>query len=183
MRIKDKLIDILKRVGYYRFSGYLHQFRVDHDNYQAGTNLDDVYKIYCFDRQLRIISFDAIERFEIFIRTNLAYSLSGTYGAFSYWDSNTLPGLNEDNYNKLIAKCRRNYDYSEEPFIDHFKQEIGRQNKKVFPILSILKYSLDITAPNSNWAKRFFNLVDKYKELDLSSIGFPKNWKMNPIWK
>jgi abortive infection bacteriophage resistance protein len=62
------LIDRLKNVNYYRLSGYLYPYRLANDNYKPGTTFDKVWRHYTFDRQLRLIVIDAIERFEVSIR-------------------------------------------------------------------------------------------------------------------
>lgn len=71
----------LRNVGYYRFSAYLHPFRVRNsngqieDNYVPGTTLDKVWSHYLFDRKLRFLMMDAIERIEVALRSQIAYHL------------------------------------------------------------------------------------------------------------
>lgn len=62
---RDELISRLMAVSYYRFSGYLYPFRsLDGDQFKGGTSLDTIWKRYCFDRRLRVLVLDAIERVE-----------------------------------------------------------------------------------------------------------------------
>lgn len=69
----------LKDVGYYRFSAYLHPFRVRkqngqiEDSYVPGTTLDKVWSHYLFDRKLRFLMMDAIERIEVALRSQIAW--------------------------------------------------------------------------------------------------------------
>jgi abortive infection bacteriophage resistance protein len=56
------------------------------DEFEEGTIWDDVYNLYCFDRKLRLLLFDAIERIEIALRTQIIYQLSHKYG--SHWQNN-----------------------------------------------------------------------------------------------
>lgn len=51
------------------------------DIFKASTNWDDVCNLYKFDRKLRLLIFDAIERIEIALRTQIIYQLSHKYGA------------------------------------------------------------------------------------------------------
>jgi abortive infection bacteriophage resistance protein len=84
----------LSFIGYYRLSAYtipfqqivttpstvLHQFK-------ANTTFDDVLNLYIFDRELRLLVMDAIERIEVAIRAqicNVLCHLSGN--AFWYTD-------------------------------------------------------------------------------------------------
>ena len=70
----------LRRVGYYRLSGYWYKFRKScngniEDNFKYGTKFSQIIEIYNFDRKLRILSLDAIERIELSIQVDIAYLL------------------------------------------------------------------------------------------------------------
>lgn len=81
----------LANISYYRLSAYMipykekvgdliiNQFKID-------TSWDKIYQLYVFDRKLRLLIFDAIERIEIAVRTQLIYQLSHKYG--SHWQDN-----------------------------------------------------------------------------------------------
>ena len=91
---KTILIQRLQSVSYYRLSGYLYPFRNNDDTYKNGTTLDKIWRNYTFDRQLRILILDAIERFEISLKTDIIYYFSHTYGAFEYLNPDRLPNIN-----------------------------------------------------------------------------------------
>lgn len=62
----------LAHVGYYRLSGYWYSYREMSDEpkkrldtFVAGTNFHDVTLLYEFDRKLRSLLFDGIERLEV----------------------------------------------------------------------------------------------------------------------
>ncbi len=80
----------LKNVGYYRFSTYLHPFRVRNlqgdigNNYVPGTTLDKVWDHYLFDRKLRFLMMDAIERIEVALRSRIAYHHTANKSPFDY---------------------------------------------------------------------------------------------------
>ena len=84
----------LSFIGYYRLSAYtipfqkpvtvnssaLHQFK-------ANTSFDDVLNLYIFDRELRLLVMDAIERIEVAIRAQICNVLCDQSGnAFWYTD-------------------------------------------------------------------------------------------------
>jgi abortive infection bacteriophage resistance protein len=60
---------------------------------------------------------------------------------------------------------------------------IRNSQDKIFAILTIMKYMLTITAPNTNWYKRFQTLLCDYPDIPLHTMGFPKNWRESPLWK
>ncbi len=49
--------------------------------FQAGTTFDQVLAIYTFDRQLRLLVMEAMERIETAIRSLWAHALSVRHGA------------------------------------------------------------------------------------------------------
>ena len=119
--VREHLID----VGYYRLSGYWHIFKNENDTFRAGTTFQKVWDIYTFDRQFRLIVLDAIERVEVYFRTQLAYELAERTGPFGFLDPSNLPRLSEQDYDKFIRKCKEKVRYSREPFIVHFKEKYG----------------------------------------------------------
>ena len=63
----------LAAVNYYRLSGYWYPFRNPDDTFKPGTTFEMVWQRYAFDRRLRLLVMDAIERLEVAIRSQLAY--------------------------------------------------------------------------------------------------------------
>ena len=83
----NELVNILKAVSYYRLSAYWHTFRIEgdpDDRLRPGTTLTMVWNRYVFDRQLRLLVMDAIERVEVAIRTQIINRHVLNYGPFGY---------------------------------------------------------------------------------------------------
>ena len=71
---RSVMIDRLGAVNYYRLSGYWHIFRTGTSHqFRPNTTFDFVWQPYIFDRRLRLLVMDAIERIEVTVRTQLAY--------------------------------------------------------------------------------------------------------------
>ncbi len=90
LEIKDgsKSMRILERENYYSLiNGYKDLFLLkDNDNkviepekYINGASFDEIYGLYCFDRELRSILLKEILKFECNIKTRIAYSFSDKY--------------------------------------------------------------------------------------------------------
>ena len=122
---RDDLIQKLQAVNYYRLSGYLYPFRQADDTFRPGTTLEIVWSRYTFDRQLRLLMMDAIERVEVAVRTQLAYHFAHTYGPFAYLDPANFPGLKSEEYEKWLAELREEIQRSREPFVTHFRNKYG----------------------------------------------------------
>lgn len=81
-------LDYLERIGYYRLSGYWYPLRaidkaasvaqgkpVRADTFVAGSRFEDVVKLYVFDKKLRLLALDALERIEMAVRVDVAHLL------------------------------------------------------------------------------------------------------------
>lgn len=68
----------LSQINYYRLCAYWLPFESDHvtHTFKQGTSFEQVLDLYIFDRELRLLVLDAIERIEIAIRTQLSYQLA-----------------------------------------------------------------------------------------------------------
>lgn len=161
---KDDLICRLKAVNYYRLTGYLHIFReteIDHQGhrikanvYRNGTTLDLVWKYYLFDRRLRLLLLDAIERIEITLRTHVAY----------YWAKSTkcsnpqkFSTSYKPDFNKIFRSgsfeqtrsrrkdllnfFQRSFDHSIDDCVLHHKEDLGIRNVEDLPIWVFVELS------------------------------------------
>jgi abortive infection bacteriophage resistance protein len=78
---KNKAQHYLQHVSYYRLSAYYLPFQQVKDIFNLGTTFDDIIDLYVFDRELRLIVLDAIERIEVAVRAQMIYQLSHKYGS------------------------------------------------------------------------------------------------------
>lgn len=125
---KEYIVERLKNVNYYRLSGYLFPFRQPDDRYKPGTTFEQVWSRYTFDRRLRLIVMDAIERVEVSVRTQLIYALAHDSGAFGYAVSSALPNLDAQEYGRWIEEIRKEAGHSREEFVGHFFEKYGDCN-------------------------------------------------------
>lgn len=125
--IADKalLVSRLKNVNYYRLSGYLYPYRQANDNFKPGTTFEQVWRHYAFDRRLRILIMDALERVEVGVRTQLIYHFSHKYGAFGYYQRDNFPKLEVKHFDKWIKEIRDEASRSCEKFVEHFHGRYG----------------------------------------------------------
>ena len=60
---------------------------------------------------------------------------------------------------------------------------IRMDNRRVFAILTILKYLLSYITPQSDWSVRLLSLLHEYDEIPLAQMGFPENWQESVLWR
>lgn len=78
---RSRALRYVRHLGYYRLSPYMIPFQVpdtDH-RFRDGVAFDDVLDLYVFDRALRLLVLDALERIEVAIRSALTDHMSLTY--------------------------------------------------------------------------------------------------------
>lgn len=144
---KHVIVEHLTNVGYYRLSGYWHIFKNDSDRFAEGTLFEDVWHLYVFDRQLRLVVLDAVERVEIYFRTQLSYQLARETGVFGYANPNNLPRLSRENYDKFIDRCKESLSRSREPFVVHFKEKYGDSHElpPYWMLVNVMDYGMMLT--------------------------------------
>jgi abortive infection bacteriophage resistance protein len=114
----------LSNISYYRLRAYTFPFQdeLHPDHCFNGTVcFEDIISVYVFDRELRLLVFNAIEKIEIAIRTKLIYYFSLSYG--SHWHENALLYMNSGRFNKDIDDLHKEIDRSAETFIKHYKNK------------------------------------------------------------
>jgi abortive infection bacteriophage resistance protein len=112
----------LAHVGYYRLAGYWWPMQSDKANhiFKANSKFEDVVSLYNFDRELRILLFDVIEKIEISLRTKLIYHLSHEFDP--WWFQNTTLFQDTGALIVTLATIKEEIDRSKDTFIkDHKK--------------------------------------------------------------
>lgn len=124
--------NILKKVNYYRLSGYGIGLKKDDnkEHYIDNTTIEHIFNLYCFDSQFKSNLMRALEQIEVEFRTQLAYHLSHKY------NSNVL--LNEENFKNKENKSKKKI-YS--IILEKLDKEIKRQSNKPFVKHHIEKYN------------------------------------------
>lgn len=136
----DKALHYLERIGYYRLSGYWYPFRVRSDDgrvaldiFKAGARFQDAVELYVFDKKLRLLVLDALERIEIALRVDISHTL-GKKDLFAH----IKPEFLSDKFSRQIdartgltkhQQWLANHDSlvnrSREKFIEHHKEKYG----------------------------------------------------------
>ncbi len=263
----------LSNISYYRLSSYLYPYRNHEDVAQSfifGTNFEDIIKIYSFDRKLRLLIFDSIERIEIAFRTQLTLKCSFSLGVNWYMDRNLF--IDKEKFDKISSGLMKEYSNSKEVFIEHFKKKyddteyppswIGLEiftfgqlsahftnlnsksekqkvaeyfnlplpvfeswfhsivyvrnicahhsrlwnrslgvrpnfphpknfnwlqfqdihNNRIYYFLCTLQFLLDTVHPKNTFREKLKALLEHYLLIDITKMGFPKNWLEEKFW-
>ena len=126
--------EVLSSVGYYRLSAYFLTFKMKDGKYAPGTNFNQVYMLYEFDRKLRRLLFSMLEELEVYIRAQLSHHHAHKYGADGYLN----PANFNFHHNHLNFTSRLNdlvNGNDKLPFISHHTTKYNGQ----FPLWVIME--------------------------------------------
>nr|WP_274519790.1 Abi family protein [Halorhodospira halophila] len=115
----------MANISYYRLSAYMRPFYqpgLTEHRFLSGTTFDDVLDLYVFDRELRLLLLDAVERLEVALRAQLANTLAEHHGPHGYLD----PAIFDDRYNHAWLLERLDnaaLGRDAEAFLVHYRQK------------------------------------------------------------
>lgn len=193
---EDKAKACLSRIGYYRLSAYwypnrkseLYTDRADGrqktrvlDDFRDGTKFSDALDFYVFDKKLRLLVLDALERVEIGVRTDIAVLL-GTHDPWVHRDPSRLHG----NFTRpnvppaRIAQIQGLIGQNPRPSSNEIAKSVGVSAKTVNSVIRNPQ-----RAAQSKLDEWLYRLDDKFAK---SKEDFAKHFKSKypndepPIW-
>ncbi|GJM35120.1 MAG: CAAX amino protease [Saprospiraceae bacterium] len=116
----------LSYISYYRLAGYWWPLQADKNDhtFKPGSNFQTVINLYNFDRELRLMVFNMIERIEIGIRTQMVYHLSEAYGP--WWFEEERHFKKKHLWQQHLVSIKKEVGRSREVFIlEHTKKYNG----------------------------------------------------------
>ena len=135
-----KAMHCLQRIGYYRLSGYWFAFRQRDtvtsqitDSFKHGATFQNAVDLYVFDKQLRLLAMDALERIEIALRVDVSHTL-GKLDTFAYLKSDLFHHTFSSDLDKQtgltkhhvwLTKHAQLIGRSKEEFVNHNKTKYG----------------------------------------------------------
>lgn len=131
----------LQHLNYYRLCAYWLDFELDHTThrFKSDTNFKDVLKLYIFDRELRLLVLDAIERIEVSVRSQWAYYLAHRHSPHAHLDSTLFDSKYwRMNLNDLTKEVKR----SKEVFIQHLVNSYNEDLPPVWAVCEVMSLGL-----------------------------------------
>ena len=274
MENEHKAESYLLNIGYHRLSAYIYPFYKSPKSdlmLKEGTTFEQVLTLYRFDKKLRMLLFNEIEKIEVAIRSVLA-DIGCQELDDRYWI--TKPGYfaNADKFNQTLAVIEKELASSKEDYIEDFRRNyvekyppawmitevlsFGNLNyiysniannrlmkriacyfglkpqvftswltvlanlrnmcchharvwnrdfmlnpaeprkpsnawidtskidkKKIFYRLCIVRYFLSSISPNNNFHEKINILLTLFPSIDITAMGFSKEWQKDTLWK
>lgn len=178
LRFDDEALaeSYLSNISYYRLRAYTYPFQDNNDPdhpFKVDISFEDIIKLYVFDRKLRNLLFDALEKIEISFRTQIIYNYAIMQG--SHWHVDKTLFRNNNGFNYVLKKIRQEIDRCNETFIEHYNNNYSSPNDPPawmslevvsFGLLSLLFANLSVSSEKT--------IVTRY--YGLKSIKILDNW-------
>ncbi len=264
----------LLNIGYHRLSAYIYPFYKTPKSdlmLKEGTTFEQVLALYRFDKKLRMLLFNEIEKIEVAIRSVLA-NIGCQELDDRYWITKSEYFANADKFNQTLAVIEKELASSKEDYIEDFRRNyvedyppawmitevlsFGNLNyiysniannrlmkriacyfglkpqvftswltvlanlrnmcchharvwnrdfmlnpaeprktsnawigtskidkKKLFYRLCIIRYFLSSISPNNNFHEKINILLTLFPSIDITAMGFSKEWQKDTLWK
>lgn len=179
---EPKAIYYLQEISYYRLSAYFLPYQKTKDKFNPNTNFKQIIEIYSFDRELRLLVFDCIERIEVAIRTQMVYGMATHYNDSHWQDNQNLfitPYYNKignlvdpySDFQSIISKAKtaRTPEVFIKHYIDHYNKPSNPPSWMCLELLTMGELShLYRGLKNNSDKKRIANFFDVHPTVFVS---------------
>ncbi|MCD7892458.1 MAG: Abi family protein [Erysipelotrichaceae bacterium] len=173
---EDKVKNILTFHNYYNvINGYKTIFcyydEYNNEYFFEGTNFDEIYALYCFDRELRSIIFKYTLEIENSLRTIISHTFSKYHGAENYMRYSNFDILDYDSASK--KNISRRAEYINE-LISNIQMDLARSiTKKDYINHYIVRYGyvpLWVLVNNISFSRlsTFYKLMKQSERVEVS---------------
>ena len=174
---ESEAIAYLFNISYYRLRAYTYPFQengegVEHNFTRKDIHFKDIIDLYCFDRRLRSLIFNAIEKIEVAVRTKIIQIYAeSTYN--SHWYDNE--SLYRFDYEDLMKHIEADVNRSNEDFIKHYNSKYNNPpmppSWMALEVVSFATLSRLFKSLKSDSHKKYIT-----KQFGLKKVEILENW-------
>lgn len=178
----QKAMHTLRHVSYFRMKSYLMPLMDDKvlRTFKAGTSFEQAFELYKFDSRLRKLVASELEKIEVSIRTQMAYTLAEEIDI--YWFSDITNFTNPAKHTMTIANLKGELDRSDDDQILRFKNTYSDPFPPAWMTLEVSSFGtlsmlFKLLKPNLTKRKiaNFYGISDSVFESWLHSIVYVRN--------
>jgi abortive infection bacteriophage resistance protein len=137
---EQKAINYLANIGYFRLSAYLYPLlkepKAEH-LYKDGATFNMALDMYRFDRKLRILLFNEIEKIEVAVRSAMCNWISDALNDV-FWMTEPKYFRNPAIFAKTLTLIQSETDRTREDFISHFQSKYSNPYPPAWMIAEII---------------------------------------------
>ena len=123
LRVEDeaKAEGYLKNISFYRLRAYTYPFQ-DNKNpehpFIKEVSFEQIIQLYIFDRRLRLLVLNALEKIEVALRTHIIYNYSQEHGGHWFMENSLF--FKDRHFQNNMEKIEEELYRSNETFIKHY---------------------------------------------------------------
>ena len=144
----------IRHIGYYRLSAYMYphlELPKEKHIYKNNKTFQNVLDLYKFDKKLRLLIFNEIEKIEIAVRSAIVNHACEIFND-SYWITDSKYFMSPSKFQKTLSLIDKELQHSKEDFILHFKAKYSNQYPPAWMLAEIL--------PLGTFMNVYYNLRD-----------------------
>lgn len=130
----------IRNIGYYRLSAYMYpllQIPKEEHLFKPKSKFQDTLNLYRFDKKLRLLLFNEIEKVEIALRSALANIVAEETDNI-FWMTDASMFANAEKFCRTMALVDKELKNSKEEFIVHFKEKYSNPYPPAWILVEIL---------------------------------------------
>ena len=123
---KSRAENYLRHIGYYRLSAYMFPHLEDPKEkhiYKNNKTFQNILDLYKFDKKLRLLIFNEIEKIEIAVRSAIVNYGSQIFND-PYWMTDGSYFMSPSRFQATLSLISKELSHSKEDFIIHFKTKL-----------------------------------------------------------
>ena len=134
----------LEYIGYYRLSAYMYpllQMPKELHRYKPYSSFSQVMMLYRFDKKLRLLIFNEIEKIEVAVRSaivNIGSEMTGN----PFWMTDSSNFIDTQKFHRTMDLIDAELHHSREDFIVHFKQTYSDAYPPAWILAEVLPFGV-----------------------------------------
>lgn len=134
----------LSHIGYYRLSAYMYpllSIPKERHLFKQGVTFGKVMMLYRFDKKLRMLLFNEIEKIEVAVRcaiVDFGTEMTGN----PFWMTDGDGFSNPSKFNRSLRLIEEELNHTKEDFINHFKETYSNQYPTSWMLTEILPFGV-----------------------------------------
>ena len=140
----SKAESYLEYIGYYRLSAYMYpllQMPKEQHRYKPSATFSQVMMLYRFDKKLRLLIFNEIEKIEVAMRSaivNIGSAMTGN----PFWMTDCSNFIDAGKFRRTMDLIDAEFHRSREDFIVHFKQTYSDAYPPAWILAEVLPFGV-----------------------------------------
>ena len=134
----------LEFIGYYRLSAYMYpllQIPKEQHRYKPNTTFSQVIMLYRFDKKLRLLIFNEIEKIEVAVRSAIV-NIGSDMMSNPFWMTDSSNFIDAGKFRHTMDLIDAELHRSREDFIVHFKQTYSDAYPPAWILAEVLPFGV-----------------------------------------